>query len=49
MLRTLIEYFAWGLLLAFLISSIVIVHREMRGITRALRPGDHEKPRRRAR
>lgn len=30
----LIEYFAWGLLLTVVITSVAIVHRELRGVLR---------------
>lgn len=45
MLPALIEYFAWGLLLAVVITSVAIVYRELRNITRAAGPHKNERRR----
>lgn len=45
MLITLLEYFAWGLLLSIVITSIAIVHRELRSITRETKARENERRR----
>lgn len=49
MLQSLLGYFAWGLLLALVIASIAIVHREMRSLTGGPPPDEAGKRRGQAR